>query len=291
MSRNIHDRPHTGVQALRWAVCFLEQKGFEIEQAKHEARLLLAKAWQKEIIQVLLDLKSELNRETWEKFAHFIKERGSFAPLHYLLEEKEFMSLPFKVSPSVLIPRWDTEILVEEAIKLMQERENPKILDLGTGSGVIALSIAYYLPQAEVVATDISAEALKVAQENAKNLGVSERVSFLQGSLYTPLAKAQVSKFDLIASNPPYLSPEEMAALPPDVKKEPAIALAGGKDGLQFYREIALQAKKYLAPDGHVLVEIGYQQAMAVIGILQKWGLIPLRILRDLEGRDRVVAY
>jgi release factor glutamine methyltransferase len=291
MSRNIHDRPHTGEQALRYAVCFLEQKGFEIEQAKHEARLLLAKAWQKEIIQVLLDVKSELDQATWEKFALFVKERGSFTPLHYLLEEKEFMSLPFKVSTDVLIPRWDTEVLAEEALKLLKDQENPKILDLGTGSGVIAISIAYYLPQAEVVATDISAEALKVAWENAQNLGVSERVRFLQGSLYTPLIQAQVGKFDLIASNPPYLSAEEMAALPADVKREPAIALAGGKDGLQFYRAIALQAKKYLASGGHVLVEIGYQQAMSVIEIMQKQGLTPLRILRDLEGRNRVVAY
>ena len=291
MSRNNYDKPQTGEQALRWAVCFLEQKGFEIEQAKHEARLLLAKVWQKEMIQVLLNAKSELNQEVWEKYVFFVKERGSFAPLHYLLEEKEFMSLPFKVSPSVLIPRWDTEVLVEEALKLMKDQVNPKILDLGTGSGVIAISIAYYLPQAEVVATDISAEALKVAEVNAKSLGVSERVRFLKGSLYTPIIQAQAGKFDLIASNPPYLSAEEMVALSPDVKKEPAIALAGGKDGLQFYRNIALQAKNYLAPGGHVLVEIGYQQAMSVIGIMQKWGLTPLRILRDLEGRDRVVAY
>jgi len=291
MSRDIYDRPHTGEQALRWAVCFLEQKGFEIEQAKHEARLLLAKAWQKEMIQVLLEAKTELEQGIWEKYALFVKKRGSFTPLHYLLEEKEFMSLPFKVSSDVLIPRWDTEVLVEEAIKLMKDEEKPRILDLGTGSGVIAISIAYYLPQAEVVATDVSAEALKIAQENAKNLGVSERVSFLEGSLYTSLIHSQVDKFELIASNPPYLSAEEMTSLPPDVQKEPTIALAGGKDGLQFYWAIALQAKNYLAPGGHVLVEIGYQQAMSVIGIMQKWGLNPLRIIRDLEGRDRVLAY
>jgi release factor glutamine methyltransferase len=289
MMLNSQDRPQTGVEALQWAVSFLSEQGFTQEDAKQEARLLLAKAWQKEAWKVILESKEIIDEATWEQYVFFIKKRGSFTPLHYLLEEKEFMSLPFKVSPAVLIPRWDTEILVEEAIKLLRERDNPRILDLGTGSGAIAVSLAYYLPNASVVATDISARAIEVARENAEKLGVEKRIQFLIGNLFTPLSPRE--KFDLIASNPPYLNAEEIQELSPEVQQEPRIALAGGQDGLVYYRGIAVKARDYLALSGHLLLEIGWQQAISVVGILQDNGWGPLRIVRDLEGRDRVVVY
>ncbi|MDD4146859.1 MAG: peptide chain release factor N(5)-glutamine methyltransferase [Clostridia bacterium] len=289
MKLNSQDRPQTGAEALRWAVSFLEERGFAPQAAWQEARLLLAKAWQKNTLQILIEPEANLDCPTWEKYASFIKKRGDCIPLHYLLEEKEFMSLPFKVSPSVLIPRWDTEVLVEEALKLLRNQENPRILDLGTGSGIIAISLAYYLPQAVVVATDLCPQALEIARENAFKLGVAARIKFLEGHLFTPLH--QDEQFDVIASNPPYLSAEEMKDLPSDVRNEPLVALAGGKDGLAYYRAMAPEVKKYLAPEGHFLVEIGWQQALSVVGILQEQGLAPLRILCDLEGRDRVVVY
>ncbi|MGI6587926.1 MAG: peptide chain release factor N(5)-glutamine methyltransferase [Peptococcia bacterium] len=289
MMLNSQDRPQTGVEALQWAVSFLSEQGFTQEDAKQEARLLLAKAWQKEAWKVILESKEIIDEATWEQYVFFIKKRGSFTPLHYLLAEKEFMSLPFKVSPAVLIPRWDTEILVEEAIKLLRERDNPRILDLGTGSGAIAVSLAYYLPNASVVATDISARAIEVARENAEKLGVEKRIQFLIGNLFTPLSPRE--KFDLIASNPPYLNAEEIQELSPEVQQEPRIALAGGQDGLVYYRGIAVKARDYLALSGHLLLEIGWQQAISVVGILQDNGWGPLRIVRDLEGRDRVVVY
>lgn len=290
MSLNSQDRPQTGEKALQWAVSFLREQGFALEDARQEARLLLAKAWQKEGLQLLLEAKSNLPEDTWTQYTFFIRERGSFTPLHYLLGEKEFMSLSFRVSPEVLIPRWDTEVLVEEALRLLQKRQKPKILDLGTGSGVIALSLAHYLPQTEVVAVDISPQALELARENAQSLGVEERVRFVEGDLFTPLAQ-ETGQFHLIASNPPYLSAEEMADLPPDVQQEPALALAGGEDGLDYYRAIALEAKDFLAPGGHLLVEIGYRQGKAVTEIFRESGLAPVRILSDLEGRERVVVY
>lgn len=286
---NSKHRPRTGKEALQWAVSFLGAKGFTHEEAREEAQLLLAKVYQKEVWHLLLDLQESLAESVWQEYVCFVKKRSSFFPLHYLLEEKEFMSLSFKVSPAVLIPRWDTETLVEEALKLLREKENLRILDLGTGSGVIAVSLAYYLPDASVVATDISAQAIEVARENAETLAVAEKIQFLLGNLFAPLPPGE--KFDIIVSNPPYLDAEEMQSLPPDIRQEPAIALAGGQDGLVYYRGIAAKARDYLVPGGNLLLEIGWQQAVSVVEILQNYGWGPLRIVRDLGGRDRVVVY
>lgn len=281
--------PHTGEEALRWAASFLKEKGWTTYLAGQEARFLLAKAWQKDFLHLVIGLKDSLDAATWENFQYLVRQRGDNEPLHYLLEEKEFMSLPFKVSPAVLIPRWDTEVLVEEALRLMKPLGQSRILDIGTGSGIIAIALAYSLPGAKVVAVDISAEALQIARENARCHGVAEKISFRQGDLFEPLAEGEC--FDLIAANPPYLTASEMEALPPDVRKEPALALAGGADGLDLYRRIAKASKNYLAPDGHLLLEIGWQQGAAVSGLLAEQGIAPVKILRDLEERERVVVY
>lgn len=293
------DRPQTGEEALRWAASFLKDRGWTNQAARQEARLLLAKAWQKDALHLTIELKEQPDEAVWASFHSFVQQRGENVPLHYLLGEKEFMSLSFKVSPAVLIPRWETELLVEEAIRLgkawaqaepSSEGLPPlRILELGTGSGAIAVSLAYYLPAALLVATDISKEALQVARENAARHGVLERISFRQGDLFAPLAAGE--RFELIISNPPYLDAREMQQLPPDVRKEPALALAGGEDGLAFYRRIAGQARQHLAPNGRLLMEIGWQQGEAVKGILTGQGYAPVKILRDLEQRDRVVVY
>lgn len=281
--------PHTGEEALRWAASFLKEKGWTTRLAGQEARFLLAKAWRKDFLHLAIGLKDQLDAATWETFQYLVRQRGDHEPLHYLLEEKEFMSLTFKVSPAVLIPRWDTEVLVEEALRLMKPLPQPRILDLGTGSGVIAVALAYYLPGATVVAVDISAEALQIARENARRHGVADKISFRQGDLFAPLVDGEC--FDLVAANPPYLTAAEMDALPFDVRKEPVLALAGGEDGLDFYRRIALGVRNYLAPEGHLLLEIGWQQGAAVSALLAAQGIAPVKILRDLEERERVVVY
>jgi release factor glutamine methyltransferase len=283
------ERPHTGEEALRRAASFFREKGWTDRAAQQEARLLLAKAWRKDLLHLSIGLKDQPEETVWETFWALVRQRGNHEPLHYLLGEKEFMSLSLKVSPAVLIPRWDTEVLVEEAIRLMKPLARPRLLDLGTGSGAIAVSLAYYLPAAEVVAVDLSPEALGIARENALRLGVASRIDFREGDLFAPLGAEE--SFTLIASNPPYLTAEEMRALLPDVRQEPALALAGGEDGLDFYRRIAQEAKNYLAPAGHLLLEIGWQQGAAVTALLAEQGLSPVRILHDLEGRERVVAY
>lgn len=283
------ERPHTGEEALRRAASFFREKGWTDRAAQQEARLLLAKAWRKDLLHLSIGLKDKPDEAVWENFWALVRRRGNNEPLHYLLGEKEFMSLSLKVSPAVLIPRWDTEVLAEEAIRLMKPLARPRLLDLGTGSGAIAVSLAYYLPAAEVVAVDLSAEALGIARENAHRLGVASRIDFREGDLFAPLQAEEC--FDLIVSNPPYLTAEEMRALLPDVRQEPALALAGGEDGLDYYRCIAQKAKNHLAPTGHLLLEIGWQQGAAVTALLAGQGLSPVRILRDLEGRERVVAY
>lgn len=285
----VHDQPQTGDAALQRAVAFLEEKGLAPEVALADARLLLAKALQKEVWHVVLDLEEELPAGAWPEYVSLLEKRGAFVPLHYLLAEKEFMSLPFRVTPAVLIPRWDTESLVEAALKILREKKNPRVLDLGTGCGVIAISLAYYLPQASFVATDISGAALEVAGENARNLGVAEKIRFVRGNLFAALADGE--RFDAIVCNPPYLSAVEMGVLSLEGKQEPALALDGGPDGLVYYRGIAAKARNYLVPGGNLLLEIGWQQASAVKKILDNYGWGGLRVVQDLEGRDRVIIH
>ncbi|MFZ5752970.1 MAG: peptide chain release factor N(5)-glutamine methyltransferase [Bacillota bacterium] len=280
-------KPQTGREALRWAASFLEAMAMEQGQARLEARLLLAKAWNKAMVSLVTSLHEDLPGEVWQRFTGFVERRAAHEPLQYILGKQEFMSLSFMVTPAVLIPRGDTEVLVEEAIRLLQGRENPRIVDLGTGSGAIAVSLAYYLPGAKIWAVDISAEALAVARHNALWHKVHERICFLQGDLFAPLPP-QI-KYDLIVSNPPYISEEEYNELPTDVKKEPALALKGGADGLYFYRQIAGTASALLKDHGYLLVEIGWRQGPDVVRLFEQNDFREVRLIKDFGGRDRGV--
>lgn len=205
-------------------------------------------------------------------------------PMAYILEVREFMGRNFAVSPAVLIPRPDTELLVETAIEKLKGRENACVLDLGTGSGVIPISIALECPQAKVFATDLSHEALEVARGNAARLGAA--VQFLQGSWYEALPPGKV--FDLIVSNPPYIPADDPHLAQGDLRFEPSMALTDGDDGLTAYREIVAGAQARLRPGGHLFVEHGWDQAVAICDLLRQAGFREIHSLPDLAGILRV---
>lgn len=277
----------TGRAAFSWGAEFLRDKGFARDTALFEARLLLALAWNKKSIELVTSLDQQLGAKAREEFKGYIQRRGDGEPLEYILGEQEFMGLSFKVTPAVLIPRRDTEVLVQAALEFLKTKDRARILELGTGSGAIGISLVCRLPAASVVAVDISAEALSVARENAARLGAAGRIAFLAGDLFKPLPPG--SRYDLILSNPPYISKEEYPDLPEDVKREPALALLGGVDGLNYYRRIAPGSYEYLEPGGGLILEIGWQQARAVSTILGEAGYGDIYVLRDQGGRDRAV--
>ncbi|KAA5805547.1 peptide chain release factor N(5)-glutamine methyltransferase, partial [Thermoanaerobacterium thermosaccharolyticum] len=198
--------------------------------------------------------------------------------------EKHFMGLIFNVSPSVLIPRNDTEILVEEVLKRLKSGDT--VLDIGTGSGAIAVSIAKY-KDVKVYAVDISDEALEVAKENACENGVSDKVIFIKSDLFSSIPKD--IKFDLIVSNPPYIRSNEINELQEEVKREPKIALDGGEDGLTFYRRIVKDSINYIKFGGIIAFEVGFNQAWDVKDILIDSGYSDIEVVKDLQGIDRVV--
>jgi release factor glutamine methyltransferase len=203
---------------------------------------------------------------------------------------RDFYLLTFDVSPEVLIPRSDTETLVLEALKRIKPLSAPAVLDVGTGSGCIAVSIAHQKKDARVTATDVSPDALTVAKKNAAKHGVAERMTFLQGDLFGPLPPG--STFDLIVSNPPYIAQSEFATLATDVRDhEPRLALDGGPDGLAFYRRIANGVVPLLKPGGSLLLEIGYTQDEAVRGLLAERPELEVGpTLKDVGGHPRVVT-
>jgi release factor glutamine methyltransferase len=211
-------------------------------------------------------------------------------PVAYLVGRKEFYSLPFEVSPAVLVPRPETETLVLEALTRLKPLREPAVLDLGTGSGCIAVAIANQKKDARVTAVDVSPDALDVAGRNAERNGVAARVQFLQGDLFAPVPAG--SLFDLVVSNPPYVTPAELAALAPDVRDhEPRLALDGGPDGLAFYRRIASGVGPVLKPGGSVLVEIGATQEAAVRGLFEQRPELDVGpTLKDTAGLPRVVC-
>jgi release factor glutamine methyltransferase len=218
-------------------------------------------------------------------FRERVGRRARREPLQHILGRTEFWSLPFLVTPAVLIPRSDTEILVEEALK--RAGGPSSILDVGTGSGAIAIALAHELPAATVVAMDVSAEALAVAAENARGNGVEGRVSFLQADMGT----LPGGPYDLIVANPPYISEAEVVELMPEVRDfEPHLAVIGGRDGLDCYRRLLPAAAACLKPGGWLLLEVGCGQASAVQDLLRENGFGERFAATDLAGIERVVG-
>ncbi|MEJ2602319.1 MAG: peptide chain release factor N(5)-glutamine methyltransferase [Gammaproteobacteria bacterium] len=249
-----------------------------------EAELLLARALGRDRSWLIAHRDEPMDADSHARAAAWLERRRRGEPLAYIAGVREFWSLPLAVSPAVLIPRPETETLVQRALDLIPEGEERRVLELGTGSGAIAISIARERPCAEVVATDVSVGALAVAQENAQRLAPG-RIRFLESDWFTDLGE---ERFDIIVSNPPYVARDDAALADAAIRYEPALALAAGVDGLDAIRRIASGLPRHLAPGGRVLIEHGAMQAAGVAGILRSHGLASIACRQDLAGNDRV---
>lgn len=268
--------------ALAEAVRRLEQAG--VEDAQREALWLFAAALGSTAGAVRADLSRPVAADEQEAFLRLVARRADREPIQYILGTEEFMGMTFRVTPDVLIPRLDTETLVRQAAERLQGAV--RVADIGTGSGAIAVRLAALLPEATVVAVDISPAALAVARENAANNGVADRIQFRQGDLLAPLAG---EAFDAILSNPPYIPATDVAGLMPEVREwEPQVALTPGADGLLFYRCLAEGAGRLIRPGGFLAVEVGFDQAGAVATLFAEAGL-QVSVHQDTAGIDRVV--
>jgi release factor glutamine methyltransferase len=260
------DEPWTIRRLLDWTENYLRGKGSE--SPRLETQILLAHALSCRRIDLYTRTEEEPGEKQRAAFRGLIQRRAEGAPVAYLVGQREFYSLAFEVTPAVLIPRPETELLVMECLNLIKDKPSPRVLDLGTGSGNIAVSIAHQHSTAQVTATDVSAEALAVAARNAERHGLSERIRFLHGDLFEPIPADE--RFDVIASNPPYVSDAELKALAPQVRDhEPRLALAAGPEGLDFYRRLISEAVHLLEARGSILVEIGANQEDAVRTIFE----------------------
>jgi len=246
---------------------------------------MLQKATGLSITELRLNDDIQLNTEAKKNFENMMEQRKNHIPLQYILGQWEFMGLPINCRPGVLIPRADTEVLAEEAINFLKSFDRGLALDLCTGSGCVAISLAHFCPQAHISAVDISPTALELAQQNAKLNKVEKQISFIKSDLFNNVS----GKFDCITVNPPYISSAEMATLSEEVKQEPTLALHGGEDGLDFYRAIIPACNEYLRPTGVVFFEIGATQGRAVTDLLHDSGFRGVTIIKDLEDRHRVV--
>lgn len=238
--------------------------------------------------------EKEVSKEIQEKFWVGIEKRTKHMPIQYIVNRQEFMGLDFWVEEGILIPRADTEILVEKIINIYKNNYYPdmvKIMDIGTGSGAIAVSLAKYIDNCLITAIDICPNALKVAAKNANIHKVKNKIEFYLGDLFSPIDKYDEYKtYDFIISNPPYISKTEINALESGVKDyEPHLALDGGDDGLDYYRKIISKAGDFLKEHGWLLFEIGYNQEKDVSEILNINGFRNIVVLKDLAGLDRVV--
>ncbi|HOA40159.1 MAG: peptide chain release factor N(5)-glutamine methyltransferase [Halanaerobiales bacterium] len=265
-------------------------KKYGLKEPRLDAEVLLAHVLKKERIQLYVDFDQPLKADELNEYRQLVYKRARQYPVAYLLGKKEFMSLDFTVNEDVLIPRPETEELVEKLIEYCQSRNltAPNIADIGTGSGAIAVSLAYYIKEARVLAIDISPGALKVARENISKYGLEERVKALEGDLLIPLLWMNKDNVDIVVSNPPYIDHEGMAELAGEVRREPEIALNGGIDGLDYYRRLIPQALKVLKDDGLLALEIGYDQAAAVRELFDaNWTKVEVK--KDYSGHDRMV--
>jgi release factor glutamine methyltransferase len=274
---------------LNWTAQFLAQKGAEFPRL--DAEVLLAHALGCKRIDLYgLRFGETASDEVRQRYRDLVRRRIEGCPVAYLVGRKEFFSLEFEVSPAVLIPRPDTELVVTECLDRARDMTTPRVLDVGTGSGCLAVAIARRHPGASVTAVDVSPEALAVARRNAARHEVAPRLRFLQGDLFTPLPAGE--QFDFIVSNPPYIPRDEIRQLAPGVRDyEPHLALNGGPDGFEVLERLAAQAKDYLVPGGTLIVEIGAPQEKPVrqrIGAHADYELADT--VFDYSGHPRVLC-
>jgi release factor glutamine methyltransferase len=259
-----------------------------VESASREAEWLLAAILQTDRANLYLMRERRLHKNERTQFDEFLNRRLKREPLQYILGTCEFYGFAFAVNPAVLIPRPETELLVEKAVELASKFEAPQIIDLGTGSGCIAISLAKLIDTAQLVATDISPAALESAATNARRLGVGDRIEFRLEDMTQPQALSPEARFDLVVSNPPYVLEAERASLQPEVRDwEPAEALYVEDDGLKFYRGIIDYCKKHLRPGGWVACEMASQRSTAIEKLFREAGFHEVQIINDLAGFER----
>jgi release factor glutamine methyltransferase len=281
----------TILKLLNWGTAYF--KSHRVEQPRANAEMLLAHTLGVGRIDLYVQYDRELESETLQRFKGFIQRRIQREPVAYIVGKKEFWSMDLKVTPDVLIPRPETETLVEAALRIVPAEPGPsplRILDLGTGSGAIVLALASERPGHRFYGVDGSERALAVAQDNARTHGLSETVTFLHGNWFDPV-RDQGGYYDVIVSNPPYISSQDFKVLPPEIAQyEPREALDGGSDGLEAIRLIIGQAWEHLVPGGWLLFEIGHDQWGPVEKLVTEAGAYSdLAVMKDYSGHDRVV--
>ena len=286
----MNDKIWTIGRILKWTEQYFKDKG--IESPRLDAEVLLAHVLEKQRIYLYVHFDEPLQPAELAAYREMIKQRVLRVPVAQILGEKEFMGLTFKVTADTLVPRPDTEILVQAAVdrlRAMAGEEPLRFADIGTGSGAICLSVLHYLAGTVADTVDISPAARAVAEENAASLGLADRITFHTGDLLQPLSGIS---FAAILSNPPYIPEADIVKLAPEVRlKEPHTALSGGQDGLDFYRRLANEAPAMLVPGGFTAFEVGIHQAGDVADLLKANPLIDrTEILPDYAGIDRVVV-
>ncbi|MEQ8785588.1 MAG: peptide chain release factor N(5)-glutamine methyltransferase [Pirellulaceae bacterium] len=275
---------------LTWTTDYLKQRG--ADNPRLDAEVLLAHSRGCERIRLYTAFDEEVPDDVRGRFRDLVKQRAAGTPVAYLVGHREFYSLDFRVTPDVLIPRPETELAVVTVLDLLKEHgvAEPRIVDVGTGSGAIAVALAVHAPKSRVTATDLSPTALAIARENAHTHGVAERIEFVEGDLLTPLPAEPM--FDAVVSNPPYVSQPEYDVLPTEIKgHEPRMALLGGETGCEVVGRLIPQAAERLLPDGHLVMEFSPMVEQEVFRLLNTDDrFTDVRTLKDLASLGRLVV-
>jgi release factor glutamine methyltransferase len=262
-------------------------RGHEIHEPRREAALLLGHILRRDRAFVFAHIDEDLSPEQLEVLGGLVSRRGGGEPLQYITEHQEFFKLDFEVTPDVLIPRPETELVVEGALDVLPRDRQSEFVDVGTGSGCLAISILHEHRKTEAIAIDLSTRALQVAERNAERHGVADRLRLLESDLLAALPADQI--FDLIVSNPPYISSDDMEHLQREVQREPRRALEGGRDGLDIVRRLIREAFTHLKKGGHLIFEFGLGQDAAIRELVDRdvWELIEVR--KDLQQIPRTI--
>ena len=275
-------------EVLAMSVDYL--KKHNIDNPRLDAEVLLAHLLNKDRIQLYVSFDLPLQKIELDQYRQMIYKRAHNIPVAYLTGNKEFMSLDFNINENVLIPRPETEQLVESIIEYCENNNiiEPNIVDVGTGSGVIAVSLAYYLKKSRILGIDISKKALELAKSNIKKYEIDDRVKVVRGDILTPLIKVNKNNVDIVISNPPYIRSDEIEKLSEEVKKEPKLALNGGNDGLKYYKQIIPQSEKVLKKGGLLALEIGFDQDNEIIDIFDSnWENVEVK--KDYADHKRMI--